>query len=201
MAQCSGERLVSHRAGVIMHKIAAIVGSIRQDSFNKKLARALEKLAAGKLQFTFPRIDNLPLLNQDDTADPPPEVWRFKGEIDAADAVLFVTPEHNRSIPAALKNAFDWGSRPVGKNSWRKPAAIIGTSKGAISTAVAQQHLRNIVLGHVSALLGYPEAYIQFRDGLIEEDGTITDEKTRAFLQTFIDNFAKLVDAMAGEGK
>lgn len=183
-----------------MHTVAVIVGSIRKDSFNRKLAQALEKLAEGKLRFTWPRIDDLPLLNQDDTSEPPPEVQRFKREVEAADAVLFVTPEHNRSIPAALKNAFDWGSRPYGKNSWRrKSAAIIGTSKGAISSAVAQQHMRNIVLGHVSALLGYPEAYIQFRDGLIDDDNAVTDEKTRAFLQTFIDNFATLVEAMAGK--
>ncbi|HEX9906335.1 MAG TPA: NADPH-dependent FMN reductase [Propylenella sp.] len=181
-----------------MHKVAVIVGSIRKDSINKKLAKALEKLAEGKLDFAYSRIDDLPLLNQDDVDNPAAEVWRFKREIEAADAVLFVTPEHNRSIPAAMKNAFDWGSRPWGKNSWRgKTAAIIGASAGNISTALAQAHLRTIIAGHVSAILGNPEAYVQMKDGLIDADGTVTDETTRKFLQTFIDNFARLVAAMA----
>ena len=129
-----------------MHKVAVIVGSIRKDSINKKLATALEKLGAGKLEFQRIRIDDLPLFNQDDEASPPPEVVRMKGEIKAADAVLFVTPEHNRSIPAAMKNAFDWGSRPRGQNAWiGKVAAVIGTSGGSIGTAVAQQHMRTII--------------------------------------------------------
>jgi chromate reductase len=181
-----------------MHKVAVIVGSIRKDSMNKKLATALEKLGTGKLDLRRLRIDDLPLLNQDQADDPPAEVWRFKREVEACTGVLFVTPEHNRSIPAALKNAFDWGSRPVGKNSWRgKVAAIIGTSRGAISTAIAQSHLRTIISGHFVALLGNPEAYIQFKDGLIDDDGNVGDDSTRKFLTTFVDNLAKLVDALA----
>lgn len=182
-----------------MHKVAVIVGSIRKDSHNKKLAQALEKLAAGRLEFRWIRIDDLPLLNEDHIDDPPDTVRRFKGEVEACDAVLFVTPEHNRSVPAALKNAFDWGTRPWGWNSWLgKSAAIIGTSAGAISSSLAQANLRTMVTTHVAALLGTPEAYIQYREGLFESDGTVADEATRSFLQTFVDNFVLLVECTAG---
>ncbi|HEU4617219.1 MAG TPA: NADPH-dependent FMN reductase [Gammaproteobacteria bacterium] len=180
-----------------MHKVAVVVGSIRKDSHNKKLARALAKLAEGKLDFRTIRIDDLPLLNQDQVDDPPPAVLRFKREVEDCDAVLFVTPEHNRSVPAAMKNAFDWGTRPIGRDSWAgKTAAIIGTSGGAISTALAQQAMRTMASGHVSALLGAPDAFIRYQEGLFAPDGTTTDDKTRAFLQLFIDNFARLVAAM-----
>jgi chromate reductase len=182
-----------------MHKVAVIVGSIRKDSRNKKLARALAKLAEGKLEFRTIRIDDLPLFNQDDADNPPPPVLRFKSEVEACDAVLFVTPEHNRAVPAAMKNAFDWGTRPHGKNSWRgKTAAITGTSGGRISTAVAQQNMRTIASGHFVALLGNPEAYVQFQEDLFADDDSVTNEETRKFLQTFVDSFAQLIDAMAG---
>jgi chromate reductase len=191
------ERATGGRA---LHKVAVIVGSIRKESINRKLAEALAKLAEGKLAFQFIRIDDLPLFNQDYANDPPAEVQRFKSEVEACDAVLFVTPEHNRSVPAALKNAFDWGTRPVGKDSWRgKPAAITGASPGRISTAVAQETMRIISAGHVAALLGFPDAFIQYKEGMFAEDGTTTDETTREFLQTFVDNFAKLVNGMAGK--
>jgi chromate reductase len=181
-----------------MHKIAVIVGSIRKDSINKKLADALAKLAEGKLQMDRIRIDDLPLFNQDNESSPTPAVTRLKQAIAASDGILFVTPEHNRSIPAALKNAIDWATRPSGTSALKgKPGAIIGTSKGGISTAVAQQHLKTIVTGHLSSLLGSPEAYINFKDGLIDEAGNVTDESTRKFLQTFVDSFARLVGAMA----
>jgi chromate reductase len=181
-----------------MRKVAVIVGSIRKDSNNAKLARALGKLAEGKLEFRTIRIDDLPLFNQDNAAEPPAEVRRFKGEVEACDAVLFVTPEHNRGIPAALKNAFDWGSRPTGKNSWRnKTGAIIGTSGGNISTALAQQNMRTIASGHLTALLGFPDAFVKYQDGMFDADFTVTNEDTRKFLQGFVDGFAKLVNAMA----
>jgi chromate reductase len=180
-----------------MHKVAVIVGSVRKDSINKKLAQALEKLGGDKLAFERIRIDDLPLFNQDDEAAPPPEVLRMKEQVAGADAVLFVTPEHNRSIPAALKNAFDWGSRPRGQNVWvGKVAALIGTSRGSIGTAVAQQHLRTILAGHFVALLGNPEAYIVFSDGLIDDEGNIAKEDTRKFLQGFVDRFARLIAAV-----
>jgi chromate reductase, NAD(P)H dehydrogenase (quinone) len=181
-----------------MPKVAVIVGSIRKDSINKKLAAALQRLGEGKIEFDRVRIDDLPLFNQDDEASPTPEVARIKAQIAAADAVLFVTPEHNRSIPAAMKNAIDWATRPPAQSAFKGKwaAAIIGTSRGRISTAVAQQHLRVIVSGHFDALLGRPEAYVQFTDGLIDDAGNISDEKTQKFLQTFIDRFAELVTAV-----
>ena len=124
---------------MVNRKIAVVVGSNRRDSLNRKLARALVRLGAGRFEVTWPRIDDLPLYNQDLEADLPASVRRFKDEIAQADGVLFVTPEHSRSIPAVLKNALDWGARPWGKNSWTgKVAAITGTSPGAISTALAQ---------------------------------------------------------------
>ncbi len=127
----------------------------------------------------------------------PESVVRFKSEIADADGVLFVTPEHSRSIPAVLKNALDWGARPYGKNSWTgKPAAITGTSPGAIGTAVAQQHLRQI-LGVLGALVMGGEAYITFKPGLVSDGGRIADDSTRGFLQTFVDQFATLVGQLA----
>jgi chromate reductase len=172
--------------------IAVVVGSTRRESLNRRLAEAVAKLGGEKANFKFARIDDLPLYNQDLEAELPASVRRFKAEIEAADGVLFVTPEHSRSIPAALKNAIDWGARPWGKNSWTgKPVAITGTSPGAIGTAVAQQHLR-----HVAAVLGMVvmggEAYITFKPDLVDADGAIADESTRAFLQAFIDQFTTL---------
>ena len=179
-----------------MPKVAVIVGSIRKDSINKMLATALEKLGGSKLQFERVRIDDLPLFNQDNEANPTPEVVRMKTLVEAADAVLFVTPEHNRSIPAAMKNAIDWATRPYGKSALKgKVAAIIGTSRGNIGTAVAQQHLRTILSGHFVALLGNPEAYVVFKDGLIDSDGNVSDETAKKFLQGFVDRFAEFVAA------
>lgn len=181
-----------------MHKIAVIVGSIRKESINKKLAGALEKLAKGKLTFDYVKIDDLPLFNQDDETNPTPAVTRIKTQIAASEGVLLVTPEHNRSITAAMKNAIDWATRPHGTSAFKgKPGAIIGTSRGAISTASAQSHLRVILAAHLATILGAPEAYVQFKDGLISDDGTIADETTRNFLQGFVDSFAKLVEACA----
>src|SRR5580704_9014623 len=134
------------RSPMAKFKIAVIVGSNRRESLNRALAQALAKLGAEQFTFNFVQIDDLPLYNQDHEAELPKNVARFKSEIAAADGLLLVTPEHNRSIPAVLKNAVDWGARPWGKNSWNgKPAAITGTSPGAIGTAIAQQHLRHIL--------------------------------------------------------
>jgi chromate reductase len=172
-------------------KLAIVVGSNRRESINRKLAQALSKLGADAFAATFVRIDDLPMYNQDNEQPVPANVARFKGEIEAADAVLFVTPEHNRSIPAVLKNAIDWGSRPWGQSSWPgKPAAIIGAAGGAISTAIAQSHLRS-VLGSISSMhvLG-GETYIQFKPELIDDKGNVTDESVRTFLKTFMGNFA-----------
>jgi chromate reductase, NAD(P)H dehydrogenase (quinone) len=174
-------------------KIAAIVGSTRRDSINRKLAEALARLGADRFDFTFPRIDDLPLYNQDLEAALPASVARFKSEIAAADGLLFVTPEHNRSIPAALKNAIDWGARPYGQSSWSgKSAAITGTSPGAIASAIAQQHLRQVI-GNLGVLVMGGEAYVTFKPGLVDQNGDIADESTRKFLQGFIDQYADLV--------
>jgi chromate reductase len=178
-------------------QIAVIVGSNRRESINRKLAQAFAQLGAGKFDATFVRIDDLPLYNQDIEANLPPEVARFKGEIAAADGVLIVTPEHNRSIPTVLKNAVDWGARPYGKNSWAgKPAFITGTSPGAIGSALAQQHLRSVMTGLGMILLG-GEAYVTFKPNLIDDHGNIGDDSTRTFLQGFVDRFATLVERLA----
>src|SRR5215475_16111736 len=163
--------------------VAIIVGSNRRESINRKLALALSKLAEGKLAGHIVQIDDLPMYNQDLDNALPASVHRFKSEIERADAVLFVTPEHNRSIPAVLKNAIDWGTRPYGHNSWAgKPAAITGTSQGAAGTALAQQHLRQI-LGNLGVLVMGGEAYIANKPGLIDDSNQIADETSRQFLQ------------------
>ena len=180
-------------------KIALIVGSTRRESINRKLAQALVKLGAPDLEFKMVRIDDLPLFNQDNENDPIPSVTRFKSEIAAADALLFVTPEHDRSIPAALKNAIDWGARPPGKNVWiGKFAAVTGTSPGAISTALAQQHLRQILGAEGVHLMG-GEVYLRFTPDLIGPDDTVADESTRNFLKKFLDQFAALVAKFAAK--
>jgi chromate reductase len=180
-------------------KVAVVVGSNRRDSINRKLAQALAKLGAAKADFSFAQIDDLPLYNQDNEADLPKPVARFKAELAAADAVLFVTPEHSRSIPAVLKNAIDWGARPWGKNSWTgKVAAVTGASPGAISTALAQQHLRQI-LGAQGILLSGGEAYVQFKPELIDAENNITDEGTRKFLQGFVDQLTALIARPAAQ--
>ena len=178
-------------------KVAVIIGSNRRESVNRRLAQALTRLGADKFAFSFIQIDDLPLYNQDLEGALPESVARFKSEIAAADGLLFVTPEHNRSIPTVLKNAIDWGARPYGQNSWSsKLIAITGTSPGAIGTAVAQQHLRQI-LGVLGGLVMGGEAYISFKPGLVDADGAIADESTRKFLRGIIDQFATLVARFA----
>ena len=164
-------------------KIAVLVGSNRRESINRKLAQAIAKLGGEQLAFHFVALDDLPLYNQDLEGEMPKSVVQFKAEIAAADALLLVTPEHNRSIPALLKNAIDWGARPHGQNSWSgKPAAITGASPGALGAAMAQTHLRQ-VLGILGVLVMGGEAYISFKPGLVDANGAVTDENTRQFLQ------------------
>ena len=176
------------------YRIAVIVGSLRRDSFNQQLAAALQKLAHPELEFTLVRIDDLPLYNQDDDSDPAAPVRRLKTEVAAAQGVLFVTPEYNRSIPGVLKNAIDHGSRPYGQSVWAgKPVAVIGISIGAIGTALAQGHLRT-VLGYLDMpMMGQPEVYLQNKPGLFGPDGAIGPEDTRAFLQKFVERFTAWV--------
>jgi chromate reductase len=181
-----------------MHKVAVLVGSLRRESINLKFAKALAKLARPKLDFTFVEIGDLPLYNEDLWQAPPASVLRLKADIAAADAVLFVTPEYNRSVPGVLKNAIDWGTRPWGQNSWAgKPASIIGTSPGNIGSALAQAHLGNI-LSHIGMLvLGQPEVFFVTKPGLIDEDGTVTDDTTRAFLEGYLAKFAAWIGRFA----
>jgi chromate reductase, NAD(P)H dehydrogenase (quinone) len=171
-------------------KLGVVVGSNRRESINRKLAAALTQLGAGAFEATFIQIDDLPMYNQDNEQPLPEKVARFKTAVEASDALLFVTPEHNRSIPAVLKNAIDWGGRPYGKSSWPgKPAAVTGTSGGAISTAVAQQHLRAVLANQGLHLMG-GEAYIQFKPELIDTHGVVADDNVRKFLKSFIEQFA-----------
>jgi chromate reductase len=180
-----------------MSKIAVVVGSIRRDSINRKLAEALAGLAKPRDQYVVSRIDDLPLFNQDLESSPPASVTRLKGEIEAAHGVLLVTPEYNRSIPGVLKNAIDWASRPYGKNSFNgKPTAAIGTSMGAVGTAAAQQHLRSILAYLNVVLMGQPEGYINFKQGFIDANGTVTDENVRKFLQGYVDAFSAWVERL-----
>ncbi len=174
-------------------KIAVIVGSLRRDSFNRKLATALAKLAPADFAFSFVEIGDLPLYNQDDDGAPAANVKRLKAEITAADGLLFITPEYNRSIPGVLKNAIDHASRPYGQSVWAgKPAGVIGISVGAIGTALAQQHLRNVLAYLDVPTLGQPEAFIQAKDGLFEADGSI-GAASRPFLQGWMDRYVAWV--------
>src|SRR5262245_56346189 len=178
-----------------MPKIAVIVGSIRRDSINRKLAEALAKLAGPNTEYSFLKIDDLPLFSQDLEPSPPAAVTRLKRETEAADGVLIVTPEYNRSIPGVLKNAIDWASRPYGKNSFgSKPTAALGTSQGAVGTAAAQQHLRSILAYLNVKLMGQPEGYIVFKPGMVDAEGNVPDEGTRKFLQAYVDAFAGWVE-------
>ena len=171
-------------------KIAVFVGSLRRDSFNRRLARAVEKLAPAEFAFRHVPIDGLPLYSQDfDTAYPAPAT-ELKKEVESADGLLFVTPEYNRSIPGVLKNAIDIASRPWGANSFAgKPGAVIGTSMGAMSTALAQQHLRNICVFLDIPMLQQPEAFVRYKEGLIADDGSVTDESVGTFLGDFVDKY------------
>lgn len=178
-------------------KLAVIVGSNRTGSINRKLAEALVGLLEGKVEAAFIRIDDLPMYNPDLEAERPAAVRRFTEEVAAADALLVVTPEHNRSIPAVLKNALDWGSKPAENNVWKgKVAAITGTSPGAIGTAVGQQHLRQI-LGVLGSLVLGGEAYISFKPDLLDQEGKFADESTRAFLKAYMDRLADLAGQLA----
>lgn len=173
-----------------MHKVGYLIGSLAKESINRKLAGALVRMAPPELVMSEISFAELPLYSYDYDADYPPAAKAFKDAIAAVDAVLFVTPEYNRSIPGGLKNAIDWASRPYGTNSFtRKPSAVIGTSPGSIGTAVAQQNLRSVLSFCNSPQMNAPEAYIQFKPGLISEDGEVTNDGTAAFLRNFMAEF------------
>lgn len=179
-------------------KLGIVVGSNRRESINRKLAHALGRLGAGAFEAKLIQIDDLPMYNQDHEQPVPAPVARFKAEVEASDALLFVTPEHSRSIPAVLKNAIDWGGRPYGTTVWPgKPAAVIGASPGAISTAIAQSHLRSVLASFSAMHVLGGEAYIQFKPDLVDAQGEVADESVRAFLKDFIDRFAAFAGKFA----
>lgn len=179
------------------YKIALVIGSLRTESINRKLANALVKLAPSEFSFNYLQIDDLPLYNQDDDENQADSVNRLKGEILAAQGLLFVTPEYNRAIPGVLKNAIDNASRPYGQSAWAgKPAGIMGASIGAIGTATAQQHLRNVLAYLDVPTLGQPEVFIQAKEGLFDAAGNIGAD-SKAFLQSWMDRYVAWVKKFA----
>ena len=176
--------------GVI--RIAIIVGSLRAASINRKLAKAVHRLLPDGFEAEFVGIGDLPLYNQEFDGDFPAPARSFKQQIAQADALLFVTPEYNRSIPGVLKNAIDVGSRPSGDNTFAgKLAAVLGTSPGAAGSALAQQHLRNVLVGVGVETMPQPEVFVQFREGMIDDEGVIDNERTQKFLQGFVDRYTQ----------
>jgi len=176
------------------YSVGYFVGSLAKESINRKLSRALVRLAPADLEMREISYAELPLYSYDYDADYPPAARAFKEAIASADAVLFVTPEYNRSVPGALKNAIDWASRPYGQNSFtRKPSAVIGASIGRIGTAVAQQHLRSILSFCNSPQMNAPEAYIYFEPGLITDDGEVGDPSTEEFLRSYMEELSGFV--------
>lgn len=172
------------------YKIAVFVGSLRAASINLRLARALEKLVPADFKFDYVSLGDVPLYNQDNENNLPAPAAKLKQQIQDAQGILFVSPEHNRSLPAAVKNAIDWGSRPWGQNSWTgKAVGILGTSPSAAGTALMQQHLRNILAAEGAAALTTPEVFLQYTDGLVDDQYNITNEGTRKFLQGWIDRY------------
>lgn len=180
------------------YDIAVLVGSLRKGSINLQLARALEKLVPGNVTFKYASLADVPLFNQDDENNMPAPAATLKALIAGAHGVLFVTPEHNRSVPAALKNAIDWGTRPWGQNNWNnKPVGIVGASPSAAGTALAQQHLRNILAAEGAPALTTPEVFLQMKEGLIDAQFNITNADTKAFLQGWMDRYVAWVAKFA----
>ena len=175
------------------YPIAVLVGSLRRESHNRRMAGAIVKLAPPDFSFTQLRVDDLPLYNQDQDANQPAPAKRLKSEILAAKGVMFVTPEYNRSVPGVLKNAIDHASRPYGQSAFAgKPAGIIGVSVGAAGTSMAQQHLRNMLAYLDMPTLGQPEVFLQVKDGLFGEGETV-GAASRDFLQGWMDRFTAWV--------
>jgi chromate reductase len=172
------------------YRVGVLIGSLSTASINRQLANALEKLAPAEFEFYEIDYSRLPLYNRDLDADYPQVALDFKESVRRADALLFVTPEYNRSIPGPLKNAIDWGSRPWGQSVWAdKPTGVIGASGGSIGTAVGQQTLRSTLSFLNARQMTSPEAYIHFTPGLVDADGEVTVESTREFLTMFMERF------------
>lgn len=178
-----------------MTQIAVVIGSQRPQSLNRALAKALVKIGVPGFTFTEAAIADIPMFDQAVMeAGFPAEAERFKAALHAADGVLMLTPEHNRSISSVLKNAIDWASRPYGKSAFAgKPIAIAGASYGKIGTTAAQQHLRTILAAVGSPTMPGPECFIELTPGLVAEDGSVTNEGTRQFLEGYMDAFGKWV--------
>jgi chromate reductase len=179
---------------MVTYKIGYFVGSLAKASINRTLSQALIKLAPDDLEFTEIPIGNLPLYSYDYDADFPPEGKALKEAISACDGILFVSPEYNRSIPGALKNAIDWGSRPWGTNSFaRKPTGIIGASPGNIGTAVMQSSMRSVLSFLDAPQLNAPEVYLKYDAAAFGPDGEVTDESTKAFLSHYMEEYCAFV--------
>ncbi len=180
-------------------EVAVLVGSLRKDSINRKLAKALISLAPPSLVPGLVELADLTLFNQDLETNPPASWVRFREAISGADAVLFVTAEYNRSVPGMLKNAIDIGSRPYGHSVWNgKPAAIVSASPGAIGAFGANHHLRQSLVFLNMPVLQQPEAYIGHADKLFGADGGLVDETSRTFLRSFMQAFADWIATQAG---
>ena len=179
--------------------IAVLVGSLRKESFNRKMAHALIEVAPSQLKLEIVEIGQLPLYNQDlDTADPPAQWSAFRDQVRPLQAVIFVTPEYNRSVPGVLKNAIDVGSRPYGKSVWdRKPAGVVSVSPGAIGGFGANHHLRQSLVFLNMPPMQQPEAYIGGADKMFDESGKLTNSATREFLGKYLQSFAAWVEKTA----
>jgi len=179
---------------VATYSIGYFVGSLAGNSINRVLSKALLSVAPDELEFTEIPIRDLPLYSSDYDADFPPEARALKAAIDASDGILFISPEYNRSIPGALKNAIDWGSRPWGTNSFaRKPTGIIGASPGGIGTAVMQSSMRSVLSFLDAPQLNAPEAYIRFEADAYGENGEVTNEATKTMLTHYMEEYAAFV--------
>lgn len=183
------------KRGSQVKSVAVLVGSLRRESINKKLAEGVARLGWDRLAFRSIAIGDLPLYNDDLWESTPEAVLRLKREISESDAVLFVTPEYNRSFSPALKNAIDWGTRPWGRNCWAgKPAAILGTSPGPLGSAAAQIALRGLVTVCDMPLMGLPEVYLSYKAELFDGSGDVVEERTRTLLNGWIDRFAEWIE-------
>lgn len=172
-------------------KVAILVGSLRKGSLTRRVAEALATLAPTGMEFEFVELGDLPLYNQD-LDEAPPQAWvRFRTQVKGADAVLFMTPEYNRSVPGLLKNAIDVGSRPYGQSVWdRKPGAVMSVSPGAIGGFGANHHLRQSMVFLNVPMMQQPEAYVGGAGNLFDEAGAITNEGTRKFFENFVTAFS-----------
>lgn len=178
-----------------MYKVAMIIGSLRKESLNRKLAMALIKIGHPNLQLSICPIDDIPLYNQDHEDNLPKPVVEFKQIMTDSDAVLWVSPEYNRSIPGVVKNVIDWGTRPMGQTVWDgKLMGVAGISPGAVGTAVAQSHLRSIMVALGAVFFSRPEIYLVHKEGLFDQDQQISVPETHAFLKKFLEHFAKNIE-------